>query len=85
MTTSSSRTSFDRRDFLKASGILTIGFSMSSVAGSAGAATLRAPKSVAKETIDSWITISSENRPLRPDRDGDGGHRYDARPMANRG
>jgi len=62
MTTSSSRTSFDRRDFLKASGILTIGFSMSSVAGSAGAATLRAPKSVVKETIDSWITISSENR-----------------------
>ena len=32
------------------------------MAGSAGAATLRAPKSVAKEAIDSWLTISSENR-----------------------
>ena len=52
MTTSSSRTAFDRhRDFLKASSSLTIGFSMSSVAGSAGATTLRAPKSVVKETI----------------------------------
>ena len=50
MTTSSTRTSLDRREFLKASGILAIGFSMSSVAGSAGAATLRAPKSVAKGT-----------------------------------
>jgi nicotinate dehydrogenase subunit B len=62
MTTSSARTSFDRREFLKASGILAIGFSMSGMVGSAGAATLRAPKSVAKEAIDSWLTISPDNR-----------------------
>ena len=62
MTTSSTRTSFDRREFLKASGILAIGFSMSGMAGSAGAATLRAPKSVAKEAINSWLTISPDNR-----------------------
>ena len=58
MTISSTRTSLDRRQFLKASGILAIGFSMSGMVGSAGAATLRAPKSVAKEAIDSWLTIS---------------------------
>jgi hypothetical protein len=39
------QTSFDRRAFLKASGILAIGFSLS---GTAGANTLGAPKSVAK-------------------------------------
>ena len=62
MTTSSARISFDRREFLKASGILAIGFSMAGVGGPAGAATLRAPKSVAKEAIDSWLTISPDNR-----------------------
>jgi nicotinate dehydrogenase subunit B len=62
MTTSSARTSFDRRQLLKASGILAIGFSMSGVVGSAGAATLPAPKSVAKEVIDSWLTIGSDDR-----------------------
>ena len=62
MTTSSARTSFDRRELLKASGILAIGFSMSGVVGSAGAATLLAPKSVAKEAIDSWLTIGPDNR-----------------------
>jgi nicotinate dehydrogenase subunit B len=62
MTTSSARTSFDRRELLKASGILAIGFSMSGVVGSAGAATLLAPKSVAKEAIDSWLTIGPDDR-----------------------
>ena len=56
------RISFDRRAFLKASGILAIGFSMSGLPGPAGATTLRAPKSVAKEAIDSWLTISPDNR-----------------------
>ena len=40
------QTSFDRRTFLKASGILAVGFSLSDAAG---ANTLGAPKSVAKE------------------------------------
>ncbi|MFL6563713.1 MAG: molybdopterin cofactor-binding domain-containing protein, partial [Burkholderiales bacterium] len=52
-------TNIDRREFLKASGALVVGFSM---LGSAGAQTLRAPKSVAKEAADSWLTISPENR-----------------------
>src|SRR5262249_56476124 len=52
----------DRRELRKASGILAIGFSMSGGVGSAGAATLPAPKSVAKEAIDSWLTISPDNR-----------------------
>jgi nicotinate dehydrogenase subunit B len=56
------RISFDRRAFLKASGILAIGFSMSGIPGRAGAETLRAPKSAAKEAIDSWLTISPDNR-----------------------
>jgi nicotinate dehydrogenase subunit B len=56
------RTSFDRRTFLKASGVLAIGFSMSGFAGTAGAMTLSAPKSVAKEAVDSWLTISADNR-----------------------
>jgi nicotinate dehydrogenase subunit B len=55
------RTSFDRRTFLKASGILAVGFSMSGLPGSADAMTLRAPKSVAKEAIDSWLTISPDD------------------------
>jgi nicotinate dehydrogenase subunit B len=56
------RTSFDRRTFLKASGILAIGFSMSDLSGPTDAMTLRAPKSVVKEAIDSWLTISPDNR-----------------------
>jgi len=52
-------TSSERRDFLKASGALVIGFSM---LGSAAAQQLRAPKSVAKEAIDSWLTIGPDNR-----------------------
>ena len=62
MTTPKVTTSFDRREFLKASGVLVIGFSMGSLTGSAGATTLHAPKSVAKEAIDSWLTISPDNR-----------------------
>jgi nicotinate dehydrogenase subunit B len=53
------QTSFDRRAFLKASGILAIGFSLS---GTAGANTLGAPKSVAKEAVDSWLTIAPGNQ-----------------------
>jgi nicotinate dehydrogenase subunit B len=52
-------TNIDRREFIKASGALVVGFSM---LGSAGAQTLRAPKSVAKEAVDSWLTISPDNR-----------------------
>src|SRR3981189_2379991 len=62
MTPSRRRTSFDRRQPLKASGILAIGFSMSGVIGSASAATLLAPKSVAKETGDSSLTIGPDHR-----------------------
>ncbi len=53
------QTSFDRRTFLKASGILAVGFSLS---GTAGANTLGAPKSVAKEAVDSWLTITPDNK-----------------------
>ncbi len=56
------RISFDRRAFLQASGILAVGFSMSGLPAPAGANTLRAPKSVAKEAIDSWLTINPDNR-----------------------
>jgi nicotinate dehydrogenase subunit B len=62
MTTTNATTTFDRREFLKASGVLAIGFSMYGLTGPAGAATLRAPKSVAKETVDSWLTISPDDR-----------------------
>jgi nicotinate dehydrogenase subunit B len=62
MTTSSTMTSFDRRQLLKASGMLAIGFSMSRAVGSASAATLLAPKSVAKEAVDSWLTIGPDDR-----------------------
>jgi nicotinate dehydrogenase subunit B len=62
MTTSSTMTSFDRRQLLKASGMLAIGFSMSRAVGSASAATLLAPKSVAKEAVDSWLTIGFDDR-----------------------
>jgi nicotinate dehydrogenase subunit B len=53
-------TSFDRRNFLKASGVLAIGFSMSRLP--ADAMTLSAPKSVGKEAVDSWLTITPDNR-----------------------
>jgi len=53
------QTSFDRRTFLKAGGILAIGFSMSATAG---ANTLPAAKSVAKEAVDSWLTITPDNK-----------------------
>src|SRR6185295_3400869 len=53
------QTAFDRRTFLKAGGVLAIGFSMSATAG---ANTLHAPKSVAKEAVDSWLTISPDNK-----------------------
>ena len=53
------QTSFDRRTFLKASGILAVSFSMT---GTAGANTLAAPKSVAKEAVDSWLTITPDNK-----------------------
>ena len=57
---------FDRRAFLKASGVLTVGFSMlgARVADAAieSSATLRPPKSVTNEAIDSWLVISPNNR-----------------------
>ncbi len=49
------RMSFDRRTFLKATGILAVGFSMS---GTAAAQSLMAPRGVAKDAIDSWLTIT---------------------------
>src|SRR5262245_65833964 len=56
------RTSFDRRTILKASGIIAVGFSMAGLSGAADAMTLSEPKSVAKEAIDSWLTIGPDNR-----------------------
>ena len=56
------KTSFDRRAFLKASGVLAVGFSMAGLSGPADATTLRAPKSVAKGAVDSWLTIGPDNR-----------------------
>jgi CO/xanthine dehydrogenase Mo-binding subunit len=50
---------FNRRAFLKASGILAIGFS---IPGAAAAQSLKAPRGVAKEAVDSWLTITSDNR-----------------------
>ena len=61
MTTPNVKTSLDRREFLKASGVLVIGFSLFGAAGRAGASTLRPPKSVAKEAVDSWLTIGPDN------------------------
>jgi len=52
-------TTIDRREFLKASGALVVGFSM---LGSAGAQTLRPAKSVAKEAADSWLSIGADGR-----------------------
>ncbi len=51
--------SFDRRTFLKATGILAVGFSMS---GTAAAQSLMAPRGVAKDAVDSWLTITPDNR-----------------------
>src|SRR4030095_9266664 len=62
MTTVNARTSFDRRELLKVSGVLAIGFSMSFAAGSSRAAALLPPKSVAKDAIDSWLTIGPDDR-----------------------
>jgi nicotinate dehydrogenase subunit B len=50
---------FDRRAFLKATGILAVGFSMS---GTAAAQSLMAPRGVAKDVVDSWLTITPDNR-----------------------
>jgi nicotinate dehydrogenase subunit B len=61
MTAFNARTSFDRRELLKA-GVLAIGFSMSFAAGSSRAAALLPPKSVAKDAIDSWLTIGPDDR-----------------------
>src|SRR5262249_53896936 len=55
----------DRREFLKTTGALVVGFSMFGRA--ANAQTLRAPKSVAQEALDSWLTLSPEN-PVTGDR-----------------
>lgn len=52
----------DRREFLKASGALTIGFSMFGAVTANAASALRPPKSVAKDAVDSWLTISPDNR-----------------------
>src|SRR5262245_66598931 len=51
--------SLDRREFLQTTGALVVGFSMF---GAANAQTLLAPKSVAKEALDSWLTIGPDNR-----------------------
>ena len=58
------KNTFDRREFLKASGALAIGFSMmgATAAGASSGPALRAPKSVAKEAVDSWLSISPDNR-----------------------
>jgi CO/xanthine dehydrogenase Mo-binding subunit len=52
---------FNRRQFLGAAGagVLAVGFSLS---GEAHAAKLAAPKSVAKDALDSWLTIDKNNR-----------------------
>ena len=82
------QSTFDRRTFLQAGGILAIGFSMSATAG---ANTLHAPKSVAKEAVDSWLTIAGQiigdpfsHRAIREDADaGEGrrGHANDERAL----
>jgi nicotinate dehydrogenase subunit B len=48
---------FDRRDFLKAGAALSVGFSLLGASRLAGASA----KSVAKESIDSWLTIGADN------------------------
>ena len=75
------QTSFDRRDFLKArrhSGRRLLHV------GTAGANTLRAPKSVAKEAVDSWLTISPDNKVTIFCRQGRSRHRLADRADAAR-
>src|SRR3954471_24686750 len=48
---------FDRRDFLKAGGVLSVGFSLLGATGLAKASA----KTVAKESVDTWLTISADN------------------------
>ncbi len=52
---------FNRRQFLGAAGagVLAVGFSLT---GEANAANLPAAKSVAKDALDSWLTIDNKNR-----------------------
>ena len=52
---------FNRRQFLGAAGagVLAVGFSLT---GEANAANLPAAKSVAKDALDSWLTIDKNNR-----------------------
>ena len=51
-------TGFDRREFLKATGLLSVGFSLLGTAGQSAANA----KSVAKESIDTWLTIGADNK-----------------------
>jgi nicotinate dehydrogenase subunit B len=51
--------SIDRRAFLKATGILAVGFSMS---GAAAAQSLMAPRAIARDAIDTWLTITPSNQ-----------------------
>ena len=55
-------TPYNRRDFLKASGALTIGFSLLGTGVVNAAPALRPPKSVDKEAIDTWLTITPDNK-----------------------
>jgi nicotinate dehydrogenase subunit B len=50
----------NRRTFLQASGALVVGFSL--VGRDAGAQALRAPKSVAKDAVDSYLVIGRDGR-----------------------
>ena len=50
----------NRREFLKSSGALVVGFSL--FGSKAFAATVSAPKSVAKDAVDSWLTIARDGR-----------------------
>ena len=49
----------NRREFLKASGALVVAFSFT---GTAAGAALRAPKSVAKDAVDSFLVIGRDGR-----------------------
>jgi nicotinate dehydrogenase subunit B len=60
--TARDRTALDRRAFLKASGILVVGFSILAHPAPAAAATLRAPRSTAKEEVDSWLVIGADDK-----------------------
>ena len=54
---------FTRREFLKASGagMLVVSFSMGSNTASANYG-LRPPKSVAKDVLDSWLSIDRDGK-----------------------